>query len=310
MKNLNKHNVKKWYKMLTGKSILHVNQGIGKIYSKNEIKGYYNDLTEKVTKGDNLSELEIPKLKIENGEEIIFPIAVFQYGLGAYDLYLLENKEVYLNKFKLMADWALKNQEKNGAWNNFFYIYPDNPYSAMAQGEGASLLIRAYIQFKNPDYLNASKRAIEFMLKPVEQGGTTLYKGDNIYFQEYTHKPTVLNGWIFSIFGLYDYIKVSNDKNAKEILRKTLITLELQLGNFDNGYWSKYDTEKTITSIFYHNLHIAQLKSLYDLFEIESFSEYANKWLAYRKKRYNRYRAFAVKVLQKITENKSSEVFM
>lgn len=31
---------KKWYKMLTGKSILHVEQNVGKIYNKTEIMGY------------------------------------------------------------------------------------------------------------------------------------------------------------------------------------------------------------------------------------------------------------------------------
>ena len=44
------YKIKKWYKMMTGKSISHVNQGVGTCYSKTEIAGYYNDLTEKVTK--------------------------------------------------------------------------------------------------------------------------------------------------------------------------------------------------------------------------------------------------------------------
>ena len=35
--------------MITGQSLEHVKQGL-KIYSISEIKGYYNDLTEKVTK--------------------------------------------------------------------------------------------------------------------------------------------------------------------------------------------------------------------------------------------------------------------
>lgn len=36
--------------MLTGKSVLHVNQGLGKFFRPDELAGYYNDLTEKVTK--------------------------------------------------------------------------------------------------------------------------------------------------------------------------------------------------------------------------------------------------------------------
>lgn len=107
--------------MLLGKSILHVNQGVGKTYSKTEISGYYNDLTGKVLKDKKyFNTLEIPKVKIQSGEEIYFPIAVFQYGLGAYDLYLLEKKELYLRKFFITAEWAIENQNSNGAWKNFF----------------------------------------------------------------------------------------------------------------------------------------------------------------------------------------------
>ena len=37
----------KWYKMIIGKSIQHVPQGEGKVYSKTYLRGYYNDLTNK-----------------------------------------------------------------------------------------------------------------------------------------------------------------------------------------------------------------------------------------------------------------------
>lgn len=302
MRNLNMYNIKKWYKMLNGTSIRHVNQDVGKIYSKEEVSGYYNDLTEKVLKGENLQGLGIPKLKLANGEEVIFPIAVFQYGLGAYDLYLIEKKEIYLDKFKLTAEWALANQEENGAWNNFFFSSPKFPYSAMAQGEGASLLIRAYKQSGKIEYLEASKKAIDFMLMPIEDGGTTIYKDNEIFLQEFTNKPTVLNGWIFAVFGLFDYVKVCGDLGKKELLDRTINTIVVNLRNFDNGYWSMYDIDKMITSPFYHDLHIAQLKVLYDLFGIEDFKKYYTKWTYYKTKRLYKTKAFMVKAYQKLTE--------
>ena len=302
MSSIRKYNLTRWFKMLTGKSILHVNQGVGKTYSKDEINGYYNDLTEKVMKGDNLGGLEIPKLKLENGQEIIFPVAVFQYGLGAYDLYLLENKKIFLDKFELTAEWALANQEENGAWNNFFYIYPDHPYSAMAQGEGASLLLRAYKEFGKIKYLDATKKAIDFMLIPIEYGGTALYINNDVFLQECTHKPTVLNGWIFAIFGLFDYIKISGDKKATDTLYKTVLSVANHLPEFDNEYWSMYNMNGMIASPFYHNLHIAQLNVLYDLFGVEAYKEYYDIWTYYRNTLFNRSRAFVVKAFQKLTE--------
>lgn len=288
--------------MLNGKSILHVNQGIGRIYSKLEITGYYNDLTEKVLRDEKHDSLEIPKFKLENGEVVVFPIAVFQYGLGSYDLYLIKKNELYKDKFRLMVDWAVNNQDESGAWNNFFYIYPDAPYSAMAQGEGASLLIRAYKEFGDDKYLVRAKKAIEFMLKSLETGGTTLYKGNDIFFQEFIHKPTVLNGWIFALFGIYDLVKISGDERLKQILRKTLTSLESNLSKFDNGYWSMYNTDGMITSPFYHDLHIAQVSVLYDLFEVETFKIYAERWKGYKNKSINRKHAFVKKALQKLYE--------
>lgn len=296
------YNIKKWTKMMLGTSILHVNQGVGKMYSKREIKGYYNDLTEKVLKDKDYGEVKIPLVKTEQGHEIMFPIAIFQYGLGAYDLYLSESKELYLEKFKLCANWALENQNSNGSWECFYYIYPENPYSSMCQGEGASLLVRAYQESGNKVYLYAAKRAIEFMLISIEDGGTTYYTKNEIFLKEYTHKPVVLNGWIFSIFGLYDYLLVKSDNKIEKLYILTIKTLVDNLHRFDNGYWSKYDCESMLASPFYHNLHIAQLKTLYDLTNENIFEDYACKWQSYENRFVNRQRAFFAKAYQKITE--------
>lgn len=40
--------IQKWIKMCLGKNGLHVEQRMGKKISKNDIAGYYNDLTGKV----------------------------------------------------------------------------------------------------------------------------------------------------------------------------------------------------------------------------------------------------------------------
>lgn len=91
---LNTYNIKKWFLMLTGRSILHVNQDLGQFFSTKEVKGYYNNLTEKVTRLNSLLETkELPTSPDESGREVLFPVAIFQYGLGAYDLYLASEKK-------------------------------------------------------------------------------------------------------------------------------------------------------------------------------------------------------------------------
>ena len=39
--------LKRWTKIILGKSAAAVQQGIGRCYAKNEIRGYYHDLTNK-----------------------------------------------------------------------------------------------------------------------------------------------------------------------------------------------------------------------------------------------------------------------
>ena len=294
------YKIQKWYKMMTGKSISHVNQGVGTCYSKNDVAGYYNDLTEKVTKDD--PNILVPKYHVDAGEEIYFSIGVFQYGLAAYDLYLTTHDEVYKNKLIACANWAVENQQDDGGWITFAYKSPDALYSSMAQGEGISMLIRAAIVTEDKKYTEAADKAKDFMLKPISEGGTTEYIGQDVIFYEATNNPVILNGWIFSLWGLIDYCKYVKDDQAQDILERTLETLKNKLPDFDMKYWSKYDIDKRICSPFYHKLHIAQLEVMYDLFGDSIYKEYAKKWDRYQKSFWKSKKAFLVKAIQKIFE--------
>ena len=285
--------------MLAGKSISHVNQGVGTCFSKNEVAGYYNDLTEKVTRDD--PDILVPKYHVDTGEEIYFSIGIFQYGLAAYDLYLKSGEERYKEKLLACADWALENQQDDGSWVTFAYENPEHPYSAMAQGEGISMLIRAHIVSGDERYMSAACKAKDFMLKPITEGGTTDYH-DGLIFYEYTHLPVVLNGWIFSIFGVFDLYLATQDSKYKDIFDLTVSTLERNLPAFDNGYWSMYDLGNQITSPFYHRLHIALLQVLFLITNKPIFFEYASRWDSYEKSRKNKLHAFFKKATQKIME--------
>lgn len=295
------YKIKKWMKMLLGNSVYHVNQGEGKSYSITEVKGYYNDLTEKVTKF-GLQDDSIPKSFVDTGEEIYFSIAIFQYGLAAYDLYLHNNDESMLNKFKACVDWAINNQQEDGGWDTFSFEDKEHPYSSMAQGEAISLLVRAYITFGDPIYRIAADKALEFMLKPIEEGGTTVYNSNGIFLHECTNEPCILNGWIFSAWGLFDYAKAFKNKRILDVWNDTVKTMAISLPDYDNGYWSKYSSQTTIASPFYHKLHISQLNVMYRLTGNIIFEEYAKRFTKYQNCWFCRKRAFFYKAWQKIVD--------
>jgi len=297
------YNIKKWYRMLTGRSILHVNQNIGTEFIPGELKGYFNNMTEKVLKQPELLQDEsLPRVTTENGESIFFPVAIFQYGLGAYDLYLATNDLQYYKKFEQCCVWAVQNQLPNGAWDNFSFVFPDYPFGAMCQGEASSLLVRAYKETGNRSYLDSAIKAIDYMITPVENGGTLLVKESDYILLEYMHKAPVLNGWIFALMGLYDVLLIYKDSKFNEIYERSMDTIARHIQRYDKGYWSYYSIDGTIASEFYHKLHIAQMQALFQISANEVFRTYSVKWTNDVNKLSRRIRAFIVKAGQKIIE--------
>lgn len=297
------YNIRKWYRMFTGKSILHVDQGIGQLFETDKIRGYFNDMTMKVAMQEEyVDKQELPKQETEFGEYIYFPVAIFQFGLGLWDLYLKTEENKYRDLFISCANWALEKQEDSGAWNNFYFVYPDHPYGAMAQGEGASLLVRAWVLTKDDRYLEAVRRAISFMLIPVEEGGTAKYEDEKLILLEFTHHSAVLNGWIFSVIGLYDVWLATKDEQYKQLFERSIESLVRVLPQFDCKYWSLYDLSNHITSPFYHRLHIAQLKALYIITGQNDFKKYGEQWEKYLNNRFFMSFATVKKAIQKVKE--------
>lgn len=302
------YNARKWYRMLTGKSVMHVHQDMGKAFSKDQLRGYFNNLTEKVTSQPELLSTEgLPAYVTPSGKSVTFPVDIFQYGLGAYDLYLLTGKECYKRKFDQCVRWALEHQEPSGAWSTFFFKHPEHPYGAMAQGEAASLLLRAYHETNGDTYLSAAKKAVDFMLRPRTEGGCTNYtESGGVVLCEYTHLPVVMNGWVFAWFGLHDYVISTQDKgHYKQLLERSEEALTSTLSIFTCGYWSMYDTNGKIASPFYHRLHIAQMQAMYMVTNKAIYDKYARKWKHNLNNPFYKTIAFIRKAWQKIREKEA-----
>lgn len=300
----------KWKKMIKNESVFHVNQVEGKFYSVDEVKGYYNDLREKVLYTQNIDEKNIPFNIAALGEKkkrVYFVIAVFQYGLGAYDLFLEKKEKFYRDKMLKMADWAMEEQASDGSWDAFGILCYSCIHSSMAQGEGASLLARAYVETGDVKYKEACIKAIDFMLKAKQDGGTAEYTSDGIILLEYPAKATVLNGWIFSAFGLLDCWKITKDEMYLNAWEATLKGIKANIKQFDSGHWSYYDWSGKYTSLFYHKLHIALLKVLNKLYPDAVFQYYIDKWSKYDNSKFWTKIAFFRKAKQKILEKRSQE---
>lgn len=296
---------KRWLNILSGKSTVAVKQGAGKCYTKGSIHGYYNDLTGKVSPSTLLDESGIPINIVSSGEKVYSLVTVMQYALGCYDLYFLENDEGYQVQFLKLADYVLEHQEANGKWDARASIGSSKGNnSCMAQGQGCSILLRAYQMTDDPRYFQAAQRAISFMLLPSDQGGTAVYQGDAISFEKYPPQDgvisSVLNGWIFALFGLYDYVLCTDSSEHRDVLERSCRTLEAKMPLYDRKFWSNYDLTGTIASPAYHSVHISLLSVLAELTGSQTMQSYAKRFESYEKSPLNYMRAVVIKIVQKL----------
>jgi hypothetical protein len=239
------------------------------------------------------------------------PIAIAQYGLGNYNLFLAGQDAERRRKFLLSADWLVENLQPNAfglsVWNhNFDFEYRDtlrSPwYSGLAQGQGISLLVRAARHTGDSRYMVAAGEAFESLTRPVKSGGV-LYLGEppDVWIEEYLVDPPthILNGMIWAGWGVYDYSLATGDERARLLFEQVLDTLERNLSRYDTGFWSLYEQSGTrwrmIASPFYHSLHVMQLRVLYRLSGRQVFQDYADRWAAYRENRFYRLRALLQK---------------
>ncbi len=312
--------------MLSKQSVFHVNQIEGSFYSTEEVKGYYNDLRGKVTFTRRFDVKRIPVNIAALGKEkreIYFPITVFQYGLGCYDVYLETGEDIYWERTIAMADWAMKCMDEEGCIDAFGPLNYSCKVSSMAQGEAASLLARAYKETGEAAYLTACKKTIEFMKKERKNGGTAEYHEQGLFLYEYPSKALVLNGWMFSAFGLWDCYLITGDTIYLQDFLSAVSAIASEIEGFDSGHWSYYDLGGKYTSPFYHSLHIELLKATIHLYKaglekadfpikdgpavVRKLEGYEKRWEEQKNSKLWARMAFVHKAVQKLTEKKSEE---
>ena len=292
-------------KTFLGKSYYHVHKPIGTHLDPGKVKGYYIDYSEKAHWNGETDPDGIPLIVLSNNKRIYFPITIAQMALGHYELWLERNESYNKDYFLKLAAWLKDNQDESGGWENpWEYLRPSciSNYSAMAQGQALSVMIRAYMLIDDESLLDSSYRAFYHMTKAVEKGGCTYYTEKGMSLEEYPEVPrsSVLNGWIYATFGLYDLMLSGKDKEVKESFEHSVKTLALNLENYDMGYWSYYDLHSLIASPYYHKLHITLLDALYVITKNKVFKDFSEKWTKYENNTLSRTRALGMKALQRV----------
>jgi hypothetical protein len=292
--------------VLAGQSYYHQPQCLGKAFRPEELAGYFNDLTAKARWAGHTDEGGIPVNILADGRRVYLATTVVQKALGHWDKWLLTRNDGDRKEFLKLCGWLLARQDDNGGWP----VWPElglplaSPYSAMTQGECVSAFVRAWELTGDRAFAEGARRALDLMCRPLESEGPAIIEGESLFWEEAPTIPrsSILNGWIFALFGLYDFWLAFKDKNARELFRLSLDTLKGHLHEYDAGYWSYYDVQGHLASPFYHDLHIHQLTALAIIDNDSLVAEFRDRWIRYQQSWKNRVRALGVKVIQKLRE--------
>lgn len=245
-------------------------------------------------------------IMVKRGDTYVYnPVTIEQYGLQQHDYFVNTGKPEHLINATIQADWLVANQTAEGKWLYQFDFTVGGfgktlraPWSsAMAQGQGMSLLMRIYKRSGEEKYLNSAVRAMDPLEIQVADGGLqTEFFGRSSYYEEYpTSVPNyTLNGFMFTLLGLLDFrTMVPTDRvdaraRADALYNSGLTTLVYTLPFHDAKTTSAYHLghltnppRKVHTAAYYHRLHVLQLDALRFFTPNSTMTFYADLWRTY-----------------------------
>jgi hypothetical protein len=226
----------------------------------------------------------VPLVEV-NGQLYYHPVKIAQRGLRFLWTFGQTGDSTYLDYAYRFADQlrAMADISSGGAR---FYPYPFDfdlhhrssermkaPwYSGMAQGQALSFFVRLYRLTGDSSYRQAADSTFATFLAPKTPAGhpdrfvahvdsTGYYWVDE--FPMVRQNNDTLNGFIFGVFGLYEYWRLTGDPRARQLVLASLTTLRAYLPAFRvAGEPSYYCLRHRVQDPKYHEVHVQELHQL------------------------------------------------
>ncbi|XP_071946209.1 D-glucuronyl C5-epimerase B-like isoform X1 [Antedon mediterranea] len=273
----------------------HITYNIGENQSWRTIN---RDLVADIRKG-----IALTKSKQNKKINIRKIIKIILHGNGYLDNFKISSSN-HMENFYASADWLLRNQDMNGGWpimvnrklDEDLKVLPPGWYSAMAQGHAISVLTRAFTATHKRKYIEAALHATKLYTIPSTEGGVKARFLDTYnWYEEYPTTPSsfVLNGFIYSLIGLYDLKMTASQeegRDASQLYNDGLRSLKAMLMMYDTGSGSIYDLRHMVLGKApnlarwdYHATHCQQLMLLASIEKEPIFDVTSKRWMSYMK---------------------------
>jgi hypothetical protein len=216
---------------------------------------------------------------IRNNQRFFHPVVLAQQGLRQLAGFYFTDESKFLkrsvriaNALKIGAHWS-----RGAMWFPYHFSFALHGnvdetaappwYSGMAQGQALSLFSRLFEATSDSQYLSdASAIFNSLALVGISaEPWVTRMSGKFLWIEEYPTpvQDETLNGFLFAIFGIYDYWLVTDDPRAHLLLQASIATIDHFMESFRiEGQISSYCLAHKVQSERYHEVHIEQLSFL------------------------------------------------
>src|SRR5690606_6368149 len=214
-----------------------------------------------------------------------------------------------------MAEWFMAAED--GVWRyHCDFTFADgilkSPWvSALAQGQGISVLTRAHQLTGERRYLDRARQALAPLLVPLSEGGVrSRIDGRWDFLEEYPlPRPRhTLNGFLYAMVGLVDLAAVLPEAAEEVGLPALTESLVHNLHRWELGYWSAHDAHRTANgrpnpaTVHYHSIHAAQLRWLGARLDEPVLRATAERWFEGQRRLRHRLRALGAKIFYRMAE--------
>src|SRR5205807_1707817 len=158
--------------------------------------------------------------------------------------------------------------------------------SALAQGQAASVLIRAYLATGDERYAECAYGAVSPLLTERPSDLVSITAVGPVLEEAPTIPAShILNGWISALWGIRDVHLGLGDDRARRAFDAGVDSLRLHLPAYDVGWWSRYSLYphvlEDLAKPIYHRYHIDQLRVTHTLTGTPEFQDTADRWASY-----------------------------
>ena len=235
-------------------------------------------------------------IDVEERKLIYYPISIGQFGIAIFHTWLKTQSDSDKQRFMKIVDWFYEHRISDERLGDYWLTDVPKPEyrvfdpwpSAFAQSRGLTILLRGWQLTGEQKYLDAATRALKIFHIPAAEGGVTTFTENGPMYEEYPAPflTAVLDGAIFSLFGIYDFVRaVPENVEAKLLFEKGIAGLKGSLPRYDLGFWIRYNLceqpfypDVDPAHLIYFRMIMTQLDLLHRMSGDDYFATLAAKW--------------------------------